>query len=93
VRVGLPKTRPDRVAPILPRPKRCCTGLRIGWVAIIGAVSARDVMARFGVGRTVAYRRLARLVDYGLLACSPLVYGQPALDTATREGLAWAPYV
>ena len=40
----------------------------VAWVAVIGAVSAQDVMARFGVGRTVAYRRLGRLVDYGLLA-------------------------
>jgi transposase len=62
----------------------------VAWVAVLGAVSAPDVMARFGVGRTVAYRRLARLVEYGLLARSRLVYGQPALYTATREGLAWA---
>src|SRR4051794_6443405 len=47
-------------------------------------------MARFGVGRTVGYQRLARLVDHGLLVRSRLVYGQPALYTATREGLAWA---
>ena len=62
----------------------------VAWVALIGAVSARDVMARFGVGRTVAYRRLARLVDYGLVTRSRLVYGQPALYTVTRDGLAWA---
>ena len=62
----------------------------VAWVAVIGAVSAGDVMARFGVGRTVGYRRLARLVDHGLLTRSRLVYGQPTLYTATREGLAWA---
>jgi hypothetical protein len=62
----------------------------VAWVAVIGAVSAPDVMARFGVGRTVGYRRLARLVDHGLLTGARLVYGQPALYTATREGLAWA---
>jgi hypothetical protein len=62
----------------------------VAWVAVIGAVSAQDVMARFSIGRTVGYRRLARLVDYGLLARSRLVYGQPALYTATRDGLAWA---
>ena len=33
----------------------------VAWVAVIGAVSAQDVMAGFGVGRTVGYRRLARL--------------------------------
>jgi hypothetical protein len=32
-------------------------------IAVIGAVSAQDVMARFGVGRTVGYRRLRALVD------------------------------
>jgi transposase len=62
----------------------------VAWIAVIGAVSAHDVMARFGVGRTVAYRRLARLVNQGLLTRARLVYGQPALYTATREGLAWA---
>src|SRR6185503_7918465 len=32
----------------------------VGWVAVIGAVSAQDVMDRFGLGRTVGYRRLGR---------------------------------
>ena len=49
-----------------------------------------DVMARFGVGRTVGYRRLRALVDHGLVTRSRLLYGQPALYVATREGLAWA---
>ena len=35
------------------------------WVAVIGAVSAQDVMSRVGVGRTVGYRRLRALVDHG----------------------------
>src|SRR4051794_29802418 len=47
-------------------------------------------MARFRLGRTVAYRRLRALVDHGLLSRQRLVYGQPALYTATRAGLAWA---
>jgi hypothetical protein len=58
------------------------------WVAVIGGVSAQDVMARFGVGRTVGYRRLAALVEFGLLVRVRLVYGQPALYVATREGVA-----
>jgi hypothetical protein len=62
----------------------------VAWVSDIGAVSAQDVMARFGVGRTAGYRRLARLVEQGLLVRSRLVYGQPALYVATGEGLAWA---
>ncbi len=62
----------------------------VRWVAVIGAVSAQDVMARFGLGRTVGYRRLRALVDHGLLSRARLVYGQPVLYVATRDGLAWA---
>jgi hypothetical protein len=62
----------------------------VAWVAVIGAVSAQDVMAKFGVGRTVGYRRLAALVDHGLLARARLVYGQPALYVATAGGVAFA---
>jgi hypothetical protein len=62
----------------------------VAWIAVVGAVSAQDVMARFGVGRTVGYRRLRALVDHGLLTRRRLVHGQPALYVATREGLAWA---
>src|SRR3954453_20841543 len=62
----------------------------VAWAAVIEAVSARDVMARFGVGRTVAYRRLAALVDAGLLARARLVYGQPALYVATADGVVFA---
>jgi hypothetical protein len=61
----------------------------VRWVAVIGAASAQDVMARFRLGRTVGYRRLAALVECGLLSRQRLVYGQPALYTATRDGLAW----
>jgi hypothetical protein len=62
----------------------------VAWVGTVGAVSAQDVMARFGVGRTVAYRRLRALVELGLLSRVRLVYGQPALYVATRDGLRWA---
>jgi hypothetical protein len=62
----------------------------VGWVAVIGAVSAQDVMARFGLGRTVCYRRLRALVDHGLIARERLVHGQPTLYVATRDGIAWA---
>lgn len=61
----------------------------VAWVVVIGAVSAQDVMARFGVGRTVAYRRLRALVDHGLLTRHRLVHGQPTLYAATRHGAAW----
>src|SRR4051794_5010518 len=46
-------------------------------------------MARSRLGRTVCYRRLAALVDHGLLSWQRLVYGQPALYTATRDLVAW----
>jgi hypothetical protein len=62
----------------------------VAWVAVVGAVSAQDVQLRFGVGRTVSYRRLGVLVEYGLLARARLVHGQPELYVATREGLRWA---
>jgi hypothetical protein len=45
------------------------------WVAVIGAVSGGDVMARFRLGPTADYRRLAALVDHGVLARARLVYG------------------
>src|SRR4051794_1980255 len=47
-------------------------------------------MARFGVGRTVGYRRLRALVDHGLLSRVRLVYGQPALYVATADGVVFA---
>src|SRR4051812_26624857 len=53
-------------------------------------VNGQDVMARFGVGRTVGYRRLRALVEHGLLTRMRLVYGQPAAYVATSEALAWA---
>ena len=61
----------------------------VEWIGRLGAAGAADVMARFGMGRTAAYRRLAALVDAGLLATVRLLYGQPALYVATRDGLAW----
>src|SRR3954453_23680449 len=62
----------------------------VAWVAVIGAVSARDVMAKYGVGRSVGYRRLRALVGHGLLSRVRRVYGQPALDVATADGVAFA---
>jgi hypothetical protein len=62
----------------------------VEWIGRLGAASAADVMARFGMGRTATYRRLAALVDQGVLATERLLYGQPALYVATRDGLSWA---
>jgi hypothetical protein len=44
-------------------------------VGVIGAVSARDVMASFGVGRTVRYGRLRALVYHGVLPSVGVVWG------------------
>jgi hypothetical protein len=42
------------------------------------------------MGRSQVYLRLRALVSAELLAARRLVYGQPTLYVATREGLAWA---
>jgi hypothetical protein len=62
----------------------------VAWVGVVGAVSARDVMQRFGVGTTVGRRRLRALVAHGLFTRTRLVYAQPAPYVATREELATA---
>jgi hypothetical protein len=59
------------------------------WIAAIGAARAQDVMARFGMGRTVAYRRLGELVAQRVLRAVRFSVAQP-LYVATREALAWA---
>jgi DNA-binding IclR family transcriptional regulator len=46
----------------------------VEWIGRLGAAGATDVMARFGMGRTAAYRRLAALVDQGVLATERLLY-------------------
>jgi hypothetical protein len=62
----------------------------VDWVGKLGAVAAADVMAHFGLGRTVAYRRLAACVEAELLTCVRLLLGQPGLYVATRRGLRFA---
>ena len=62
----------------------------VRWVGVLGAAGAEDIMGRFGMGRTVAYRRLRILVQAGLLDRVRLLHAQPALFVATREGLAFA---
>jgi hypothetical protein len=53
----------------------------------VGAADPGHVMARFGMGRTVTYRRLAALEAAGLIERSRLLYGQAGLTVATRAGL------
>src|SRR4051794_21374924 len=62
----------------------------VRWVGVLGAAGTEDIMGRFGVGRTVAYRRLRVLVQARLLDRIRVLHAQPALFVATREGLAFA---
>ena len=59
----------------------------VDWVGRLGAADPGHVMARFGMGRTVTYRRLAALEAAGLIERSRLLHAQSGLTTATRAGL------
>ncbi|MQA74178.1 MAG: hypothetical protein GEU88_07550 [Solirubrobacterales bacterium] len=59
----------------------------VRWVGRLGAVTLAQLRLRFGLGRTVAYRRVAACVEGGLLERVYLLRGQPALIRATRRGL------
>lgn len=59
----------------------------VNWIARVGAADPSHVMARFGMGRTVTYRRLGALEAAGLIERSRLLYGQAGLTVATRAGL------
>jgi hypothetical protein len=62
----------------------------VRWIARFGAVTLGQVRARFGLGRTAAYRRVAACVEGGLLERVRVLHGQPALLRATRRGLRYA---
>jgi hypothetical protein len=64
-------------------------GELVEWLGRLGAAGVEHVMARFGMGRTVAYRRLAACVQAGVIERARLVHGEPALYVATRLGLAY----
>ncbi|MEK6326630.1 MAG: hypothetical protein AABM66_03765 [Actinomycetota bacterium] len=59
----------------------------VRWVARMGAVTLAHLRARFDLGRTVAYRRVAACVAAGLLERVETLRGQPALVRATKRGL------
>jgi hypothetical protein len=59
----------------------------VRWVARMGAVTLAQVGARFELGRTVAYRRVAACAAAGLLERVETLRGQPTLIRATRRGL------
>jgi hypothetical protein len=54
-----------------------------------GVVTIPDVMRAMGVGRTVAYRRVAVCVEAGLLERLEILRSEPPLLRATREGLEY----
>ncbi len=55
-----------------------------------GVVTIADVMKVMGVGRSVAYERVAVSVEAGLLERLELLRSEPTLLRATREGLDYA---
>src|SRR5262245_36984684 len=60
------------------------------WIARLGAVSVGQIGSRFGVGRSVAYELVRRLVAGGLLERTPTLAGDPTLISATTAGIAYA---
>jgi hypothetical protein len=62
----------------------------VRWGGVLGAAGAEDIMQRFAMGRTVAYRRLRVLVQAGLLDRARVLHAHPTLYVATRDGLAFA---
>jgi DNA-binding Lrp family transcriptional regulator len=62
----------------------------VAWVARLGAVSVEQIGRRFGVGRSVAYDQVRRLVQAGLLGRIQTIVGDPTLIIATKSGIAYA---
>ena len=60
------------------------------WIGRQGAVRAEHVMTRFSIGRTVTYRLLHELAEFGLVRRHRLLYNDGGLLTATAEGLRCA---
>jgi hypothetical protein len=60
------------------------------WAGHWRAVLASQVQARFGIGSVVCYRRLAALVDMGLLRYRRVFHGEPGVYLSTSGGLAVA---
>ena len=62
----------------------------VTWVGRLGAVSVEQIGRRFGVGRSVAYEQVRRLVGAGLLERTQTLSGDPTLISATRDGITYA---
>lgn len=55
-----------------------------------GVMTVEQVMRATGAGRTGTYRRVAALIEAGLLARLDMLRSQPSLLHATRDGLRYA---
>lgn len=62
----------------------------IGYIGRQGVVRISDVMTEMGVGRSVAYQRVAVCVEAGLLERLAVLRFEPTLLRATKEGLRYA---
>jgi hypothetical protein len=62
----------------------------VRWIARMGAVGIGHVQRRFGVGRSVSYALVARLVEAGLVRRVATLPGDPTLLVATRQGIRYA---
>lgn len=62
----------------------------VAWIARWRFASLEQVRARFGLGRSVAYERLGRLVELGLLDFQRLFTARPGSYTVTADGLGVA---
>ncbi len=59
----------------------------LSWLTRVGAAEAGHVMRRFGMGRSKAYERLARLTELGLVLHRRDPLGRRGLYSASRQGL------
>jgi hypothetical protein len=73
-------------AGIAPRSSAARDWQIVRWVARMGAVTLAHLRARFELGRTVAYRRVAACMAAGLVERVETLRGQPALIRATKRG-------
>lgn len=80
---------PMRLAGVKPRSAAARDWQVVHWIGRIGVVTIEQVQARFGLGRTVAYRRVAACVDGGMLERVETLRGVPALIRTTRRGLRY----
>lgn len=86
LQTGHPPSSPS--IPTTPRSRR--DQELVSFVGRHGAVSIEQVMAASRIGQTAAYRRVAALVDAGLLERLDLLRAEPTLLRATRQGLRYA---